>query len=89
MCLEVIADALAAQDAQFDLRHIQPTAVLGCVVNIQFLGQPFYFVRFKGLIHTGDVVCVELIHHQYDLLRIGVQVIAQFTNHLGEVFTLA
>src|SRR5439155_4265748 len=53
--------ALAAEQAEFDLRDVEPTAVLGRVMDLQFLHQPPRFLRGKGLVqgrqlaqHRGD-----------------------------------
>ena len=35
---EALPEATAGEDAELDLRHIQPTAVLGSVVKLQPLG---------------------------------------------------
>ena len=40
---------LSAQDAQLDLRHIQPTAVLGRVVELEPIGQPLGLGRVRTL----------------------------------------
>ena len=48
------AKALALEDTQFDLGHVQPIPVLGRVVNLGLVGQPFGFGRRERLIeqHT-------------------------------------
>jgi len=43
-------ETLPFEYAQFDLCDIEPTAVLGRVVNIQSLGQPHGFFRLESFI---------------------------------------
>ena len=35
LVIEPLVQTLAAQDTEFDFRHIEPTAMLGCVVQVQ------------------------------------------------------
>jgi hypothetical protein len=43
-------EALAAQHADFDLDHVQPTGMLGDVVELQWLQHPARFQGREGLI---------------------------------------
>jgi hypothetical protein len=60
--------ALPTQGAQFDLGHVQPTAMFGCVVNLESVSQSFGFGWRKGLVQAGRRVGVELIHYQHQFL---------------------
>lgn len=42
--------ALVAQDAQLDLGHVEPTAVLWGVVNLQLLCQPQRLLQLERLV---------------------------------------
>ena len=41
--------ALTAEDADFDLRHVQPTRVLGCVVELHLM-LPLFFGVLSSLL---------------------------------------
>lgn len=74
--VEVVFHALAGKNTQFNFRHIEPTAMFGSVVNLQFLSQTPGFLRFESLIETGLVVRVEVVHHQHDLYGLRIQLVA-------------
>jgi hypothetical protein len=62
-------DALSGQDTQFDLSHVEPTAMLGREVKLEAIDQPSGFIRLKGQIESGRRMSVEIIEYQDDLLR--------------------
>ena len=74
---EALAQALAGEDAQFDLRHVEPAAVLRCMHQPQAASQPTGGLGIEGVIQAGDVVRVEVVAHQRDTLRIGIVLIQQ------------
>ena len=43
-------EALTLQNAAVDFRHVAPTGVLGCVVDLQTVQQPSGFMRRKRLL---------------------------------------
>src|SRR5262245_50927589 len=47
---EAPVEALAAEDAQFDLGDVEPAAVLGGVVDLQPLRQPLRLGGWEGLV---------------------------------------
>ena len=47
--------ALAAEDTQLDLGHVQPTAVLGRVVDLQLVRQPFGLLSDERLVQAAGV----------------------------------
>ena len=57
-------EALAGKDAQFRLRHVQPTAVLGGVVNLQSLPQPPRLRGGKRLVQGPTRVGIEVVADQ-------------------------
>src|SRR5688572_5187098 len=61
-----LVQALPSQHAQFDLRHVQPTPVLGCVMQLQLLRQPPGLLRRKGFIQRAQGVGVQVVLHQDD-----------------------
>ncbi len=42
--------ALTTQMAEFDLRHVEPTAVFGGIVDLSFIRDSFRLRRIKGFI---------------------------------------
>ncbi len=53
--------ALSVQRAQLYLRHVEPTAVLGCVMDFQAFSQATSLLRFKRLVKRGKTVCVQIV----------------------------
>jgi len=46
--------------------------VFGCVVDLQPLGETERLLGREGFVEGPDAVGVEVVHHQHDLLRVGV-----------------
>ena len=69
-CEAALTEALAGQDAQFHLGHIEPTAILGSEDQSQATTQPTGSFGVKGLIQAGVIVCVEVVANQRDSLGI-------------------
>src|SRR3954451_7955616 len=68
---QATVEALALQDAQLDLGHVEPTAMLGRVVDLQFVRQALRLGRRERLLQRGGRVSVQLIHHQGQDFRLG------------------
>ena len=64
--------ALAAESAQLDFGDIEPTAVLGGVVDLEALGQRPGLLRRVGLVQRLDPVCVQVIHDEHDALGLWI-----------------
>ncbi len=77
--------ALAAQHRQFRLRHVEPTAMLGRVMDLQPLDQPPGLFGSERLVQTPLPVRVQVVHHQRHLLRLRVLFIDQLADHMCEV----
>ncbi len=74
-CLQILnasVEALTAQGAQLDFRHVEPTAVLGRVVDLQAFRQVAGFLRGEGLVQRLDSMRVEVVHHQRDPLSLRI-----------------
>jgi hypothetical protein len=56
--------ALPVQGAKLDLSHVEPTAMLGRVVNFDSFCQPPGLLRFKRLVEGGKAVGVQVIQDQ-------------------------
>ena len=60
--------ALPTQMAAFDLRHVEPTAVFGGIMDVSFIGYSFRLRRIKCFIQRGFGVGIAIVHHQTDFL---------------------
>ena len=60
-----------------NFRHIQPTAVLGGIVDVQFVHDSSRFLWRKRLIERGAGVGIQVVHHQGDTLGARVELIRQ------------
>ena len=65
------------QDAQLDLGHVQPTAVLGRVMKLQLLDKASGFRRLEGFVERTRPVRVEIVEHDADDFRLRVSFIHQ------------
>src|SRR4051794_543803 len=70
-------EALAGKDAPFRLRHVQPTAVLGGVVNLQSLPQPPRLCRGKRLVEGPTRVGIQVVADQDQPLRLRIVLIQE------------
>ena len=61
-------ETLGRKDAEFGLRHIEPTAVLRRVVPFDPFGQPPCFGGGKSFIERSLGVGIEIVLHQNDFL---------------------
>ena len=52
---------LASKHAELDLCHIEPRAMLGCVMELYSCGNPSGLRGLEGLVERGDVVGVEVV----------------------------
>src|SRR5438094_698064 len=63
-------EALAGQDRQFAFRDVQPAAVLGRVMKLQFASQPSRLVRWEGGVQRRGGVGVQVVQDNADNLGI-------------------
>src|SRR6266545_2736717 len=68
---------LTLKDAQFDFGHIEPTAMLRSVMELQLPENPTCFLRRKSFIEGGWLMGVELIHRDPDEIRLRVTLVHQ------------
>src|SRR5450759_4951026 len=59
-------EALAAKDAQLDLRHVQPAAVLRGVVKLKAAQYPPRLFGSERLVQRGGAVRVQVVHDYRD-----------------------
>ena len=70
--------ALTAQMAEFDLRHVEPTAVFRRIMDRSFIRDSFRLRRIKGFIQRSFGVGIQIVHHEANLLHVGIMLINQF-----------
>jgi len=63
---------LADHHIQFDFGNIEPTAMLGCVDELEAIPERLGLIGRKRLVQRSGVVRVQIVHHQCDLLGICV-----------------
>jgi len=66
------SEAMTRQNAQFTFGDIEPTAVLGRIMNLDPLGQSACFGRGECLVQGCQLVGVEIVTDQNDFFRLGV-----------------
>ena len=70
--------ALTAQMAEFDLRHVEPTAVFGSIMDVSFVGDSFRLMGIKCFVKRSFGVGIQIVHHEANLLHVGIMLINQF-----------
>src|ERR1035437_5481092 len=70
-----LVQALPIQCAEFDLCHVEPTAVLRCVMDVKAFSQPSSLVGLKRLVERGQTVCVQAVENQAHLDSVWVSFI--------------
>jgi len=77
--------ALSMQDTEFDFSHIEPTAMLGGVMDFQFGGNAAGLGRRKGFIERSKFVRVQIVHHQGDGVCLREMDIDQVAHAVGKI----
>src|SRR5574341_853040 len=67
----------SAQDTQLDLDHIEPTAMLRCVMELQLLENASGFFWWKDLIKSSRFMRRQIIQHHSDDCSQWIQIIHQ------------
>src|SRR6478609_8612142 len=76
---------LPRQHAQLDLRHVQPTAMLGRVMDLQPLDDAPGLLRRERLVQRRRLVRVQVVQHQHHPLGLRMNLFDEPAHHLGEV----
>jgi len=66
-----LVQTLADEYVDLDFGHVQPTAMLGGVDELEAISQGLGLLGHKGLVQRGGTVSVEVVHHQRDALGPG------------------
>src|SRR3954471_11400481 len=59
-------EALAAEDGELNLCHVEPTPVFGRVMEFQSAGDPPSFGGREGLVERGRGMRIEVVAYQSD-----------------------
>src|SRR5665213_483008 len=78
-------EALPRQGREFDLRDVEPTAMLGGVVDLQLVRDPFRFGGLERFVQRGGGVGIEIVHDQDDALGVRVVHVHQVFHHVCPV----
>src|SRR3954451_8328337 len=81
--------ALAAQHADLDLNHVEPTGVLRCVVELQPSQEAVSLLRRKGLVQRASGVGREIVLHHPDPVGYRVVDIHEVAQAAGVVLCRA
>ena len=73
------------QMAEFDLRHVEPTAMFGHVVDVEFIGDSFCLRRIKSFIQRSFGVGIEIVHNSADFLRMGIMLVNESLDKVGPI----
>src|SRR5258708_7054752 len=70
--LDAFGQTPPLKNADLDLGHIEPTAMFGRVMHLQSLPDALRFLGRKRLVEAGSGMGVEVVHHQADHPRLGI-----------------
>src|ERR1700678_1561568 len=85
LCGDTPVEALAAQDADFDLHHVEPAGVLGRVLELQPAQHAARFGGRKGLVQRAGRVCRQIVQDDGDAFRFREVAITELAHAGGEV----
>lgn len=68
---------LAIENANFDLGHVEPTGMFRGIVKDGTTQKFFRRLDAEGLLETLEKVGVEVVHHQVDTVRFGIDLLKQ------------
>jgi len=61
---DISIQTLAAKNAQLDLSHIEPTAMLGCEMKLQSVQDATGFCWFEGFIQGSRCMSIQVVFNQ-------------------------
>ena len=84
--VDAVGEALSGQNAQLGFGHVEPTAVLGGVHDLDAIGDAERFFGAKGLIERSNGVSVQVVADQRDPLSLcESRSVDQFANSMSPV----
>src|SRR6266702_4748725 len=85
----VVSQALPRQHTEFNLRDVQPTRVLGGVMDLQPVREGLGLFRRKDFVERGWRVRIEVVHHDHHLARFGIVLFEHFSHEQRPVLLRA
>jgi hypothetical protein len=80
---DATVEALATEDRELDLDHIEPAGVLGRVVKLELLQDTSSFGRREGFVEVLRSVRAQVVHHDADAGRVRAVDVDQLAHALG------
>src|SRR5947209_4192364 len=80
-----LVQGVCREHGEFDLRHVQPTAVFGSIMNLQLLTEALRFLWGKHLIESRWRMRIQVIHHQHDLLGLWIMHVDELTHKFSPI----
>jgi hypothetical protein len=77
--------ALTAQRAEFDLRHVAPTAVLRSIRDRSCIRDAFRLRRLNGVRQRSMGVGMPMVPHEANLLHVGIMLVHQVCDHVRPI----
>ena len=77
--------ALSMQDTEFDFSHIEPTAMLGGVMDFEFGGNAAGLGRRERFIQRCEFVRIQIVHHHDDRVCLREMDIDQVAHAVGKI----
>jgi len=81
--------ALAFEGTEFDFSDVEPTAMLGRVMDFKTLSQSPGLWRWEGVVKRADGMDIEIVHDQPDFNGIGITLLQHVPNKEGPIGGLA
>ena len=78
-------EALVLEDAQCDLSHVQPTPMLGCVMQLQLPGDPPRLSRLERFIQRRDLMRIEIVQHDTNHVSFWIAFVYQPLHFVSKV----
>ena len=85
IAFDAAVKALAGEDADLDLNHVEPTGVLGNVVELDAAKQAPRFFSWEGLIEGAGRIGRQIVEHDADAFGLGIMEVGEFAHVDGEV----
>ncbi len=77
--------ALPTKMAEFDFRHVEPTAMFGGIMNVEFIGDSFGLRGRKCFIQRSFGMGIQIVHHEADFLCMRLMLINQFLDKMRPI----
>jgi hypothetical protein len=77
--------ALSTQMAEFNLRHVEPTAVFRSIMDLSFLRDSLRLRRLKSFIKSGFGVGIEMVHSQANFFYMRIMLINKFSEKIRPI----